>query len=159
MSRVIAAAAVAAVVGAAIWFALPRAGTRAFDLARDVDACVAAQREVASRRAQRGGPAPPGQPSDAGVVSRACAPLFLQPACRDVMLRFDEAPPAERAATVQKVCAVEYCALLPPPKPAVCAHPADPPTDLTEWAELREAILKHDIGPELAARAFPPLRR
>jgi hypothetical protein len=157
MPRLLIALAVAAVVGFAIWFALPRGAPGAGDRAA-VDACLAAQHEVAAARATRGGPSPPGQPSDGAVVSRGCAPLFRQPACRDVMLRFDEAPPEARAATVQKVCAAEYCPLLADPKPAVCAHWEQDPTGFAEWGELRAAILKHDLGPELAARAFPAAR-
>jgi hypothetical protein len=154
MSRVFVALAAGVVVGLAIWSALPRHAPTG-DTHAAVAACLAAQHEVAASRATRGGPAPPGQPSDAAVVSRACAPLFHQPACHDVMMRFDEMPPEARAATLLKVCAIEYCPSLPEPKPAVCAHLEAPPTGFAEWGELREAILKHDIGPEMAKRAFP----
>lgn len=158
MSRLLVALAAAVVVGLAIWSALPRGAPAGADGRAAVEACLAAQHQVAANRASRGGPAPPGQASDAAVVSRACAPLFRQPACRDVMMRYDEAPPELRAATVQKVCAAEYCLSLPEPKPALCAHWDQPPSGFAEWGELREAILKHDVGAELAARAFPPMR-
>ena len=47
-----------------------------------------------------------------------------------------------------------YCDKLGAPKPAVCAHVDAIPEDeqqYTEWNELRQAILTHDIGPSATA--------
>ena len=124
-----------------------------------IDACLAAQAKVGAARAQRGGPAPAGQPSDAAVVSAACAPLYKQPACRDAMARFDEPPPAQRSRAVLQACARAYCGELPAPKPAVCAHPDNVPDDEQQfiaWNELREAILAHDVGAAAARRVLSP---
>lgn len=132
------------------------------DLDAKITACLAAQDKVAQARAQRGGPAPAGQPSDAAVVAGACAPLYRQPACRDAMVHFDTPPPAERSRTVLQACARAYCGELPAPKPSVCAHPDNVPDDEQQfmaWNELREAILKHDLGPAAAARALSPPAR
>ena len=129
------------------------------DLDAKIAACLAAQQKVGSARAQRGGPAPAGQPSDAAVVSAACAPLYKQPACRDAMVRFDEPPPPQRSRTVLSACAKAYCGELPAPKPSVCAHPDNVPEDEQQfiaWNELREAILKHDIGATAAERVLSP---
>src|SRR3954470_16465563 len=75
------------------------------DLEARINACLSAQREVASARAQRGGPAPAGQPSDAAVVSRGCAPLYHEAGCRDALMRFDDPPPEKRSASVLTACA------------------------------------------------------
>ncbi|HEX6836778.1 MAG TPA: hypothetical protein VF334_09410 [Polyangia bacterium] len=129
------------------------------DLDAKIAACVAAQAKVGAARAQRGGPAPAGQPSDAAVVSAACAPLYKQPACRDAMVHFDAPPPAERSRTVLAACAKAYCGELPAPKPSVCANPDNVPEDQQQfiaWNELRDAILKHDIGATAAERVLSP---
>jgi hypothetical protein len=120
-----------------------------------VDACLAAQRDVAARRQARGGPAPAGEPSDAGIVARACAPLYTQPACRDAQVNFDTPPPEARVMTVFRACARGYCPGLPDPKPSACDHePADGQETFIAWNDLRSAILRHDIGDAEAARAF-----
>lgn len=125
-----------------------------------VDACVRAQREVAARRRERGRPSPPGEPSDAAVVSRACAPLYKKPACRDALLQFDTPPPAARASTVFQVCARAYCGELPAPRPSACTQPPNEPSQMAAaWGELRDAILAHDIGPDAAARVAHALSR
>ena len=133
------------------------------DLEGKITACLAAQEKIGAARAQRGGPAPAGQPSDAAVVSAACAPLYKQAACRDAMVRFDEPPPAQRSRAVLSACAKAYCAELPAPKPAVCARPDNVPEDQEQfiaWNELRQAILEHDIGAAAARRVLgsPPDR-
>lgn len=134
----------------------------------DVDAkiagCVGAQTMVAQARMRRGGPAPAGQPSDAAVVARGCAPLYREPACREAMMRFDDPPPARRSAAVLEACARAYCDKLSPPKPAVCSHVDNIPQDeqqYTEWNDLRLAILTHDIGASAAqlVTAPPPRQR
>jgi hypothetical protein len=136
---------------------LPPPSPEQKDVAAEIEACVAAQREVAARRQQRGAPSPPGEPSDAGLVSRACAPLYRQAGCRDAMLRFDEPPPERRSATVFSACARVYCPLLSPPRPSACTDPETVPSDmLPAWTELRQAILTHDIGPAAARRVLAP---
>ena len=165
MKRLGAGLALALLVGLAVWMALPSrvrpstATAPAGDVAARVDACLVAQREVAQRRQARGGPTPPGQPSDAAVVSLACAPLYREAGCRDAMVRFDEPPMALRSSTVFKRCASAYCSLLPPPRPSACAldgaEPADP---LGAWTELRQAILTRDVGADAAARVLGPAR-
>ncbi len=126
------------------------------ELTRRVDACVAAQREVAARRQARQGPPPPGEPSDAGVVSKACAPLFAQPGCREAHANFDTPPAEARMTTLFQACVRDYCSRLPGPRPSACDKlPADGPETFVAWNELRQAILRHDIGEAEAARAFP----
>src|SRR5262249_28495733 len=57
--------------------AAPASGaSTATDMNADIDACIAGAISVAARRQTRGAPAAPGEPSDAAVVARACAPLF-----------------------------------------------------------------------------------
>ena len=129
------------------------------DLEPKIAACLAAQEKVGASRARRGGPAPAGEPSDAAVVSAACAPLYRQPACRDAMAHFDTPPPPERSRAVLQACARAYCGLLPAPKPAVCADPEHVPEDQQQfmaWNDLREAILTHDLGPAAAQRVLSP---
>ena len=129
------------------------------DLDAKITACLDAQRAVAAARAQRGGPAPAGQPSDAAVVSRGCAPLYAQPACRDAQLHFDDAPLEKRSAAVLTACARAYCGILADPKPSVCAHPDAVPEDEQQyiaWNELRSAILTHDIGAAATQRVLSP---
>lgn len=146
--------------------ARPPAGAAAAadgDLESKVTACLAAQEKIGAARAQRGGPAPAGQPSDAAVVSAACAPLYKEAACRDAMVRFDEPPPAQRSRAVLSACAKAYCGELPAPKPSVCAHPDNVPEDQEQfiaWNELRQAILEHDLGAAAARRVLgsPPDR-
>lgn len=128
------------------------------DIDARVQACIAAQGEVSLRRQNRGGPSAPGQPSDAGMVAAACAPLYQEAACRQAMEKFDEPPMEQRASTLLRSCARAYCPVLPSPKPHVCAATDTPPTDLSEWAELRQAILQRDIGAERAARVLQPPR-
>ena len=185
MARVLLVAVAAAIVGLAVWSALPatpplaapatrfgspsasplpsREAARPLaaegDLDAKIDACTGAQRLVAAARATRGGPAPAGQPTDAAVVSQACAPLYRQPACRDAMMRFDDPPPAQRSAAVLQACARAYCGLIAAPKPSVCANPDAVPQDQQQyvaWNDLRSAILAHDIGPAAAARVLSP---
>jgi hypothetical protein len=124
-----------------------------------VDACLAAQAQVAQRRATRGGPTPPGEPSDAGVVAHACAPLYHEAGCRQAQLDFDVPAAPLRVPTVLQACERAYCPMLPAPKPSVC-DPAQVPGDgmetYTAWNDLRSAILRHDLGETEAARAFPP---
>jgi hypothetical protein len=123
-----------------------------------VDACLAAQAQVTARRASRGAPTAPGEPTDGAVVARACAPLFHEAACRQAHVDFDTPPPEARASTLLRACEQAYCPLLPAPKPSAC-DPAKVPADgmetFTAWAELRAASLRHDIGEPEAARAFP----
>ncbi|HEX8950676.1 MAG TPA: hypothetical protein VF945_02470 [Polyangia bacterium] len=129
------------------------------DLEARITACLDAQQKVAASRAQRGGPAPAGQPSDAAIVSAACAPLYRQASCRDAMVRFDEPPPPQRSRTVLSACARAYCAELAAPKPSVCASPDNVPDDEQQffaWNELRKAILEHDIGAAAAQRVLSP---
>ena len=196
--RIAVAVAFAAIIGLAVWAAVPRsvdgatadevaalarrttpagggispdrlaqalaapapAAAPAADVDAAVEACVRAQREVAARRRERGRPSPPGQPSDAAVVSRACAPLYKKPACRQALMNFD-APPAEaRAATVFSVCARDYCGDLPAPRPAACTRPPNEPSQMAAaWGELRDAILKHDLGERAAERVAGALGR
>jgi hypothetical protein len=126
------------------------------DVSRRVDACVAAQKDVATRRQARQGPPPPGEPSDAAVVAKACAPLFAQPGCREAHVSFDTPPAEARVPTLFRACVREYCPGLPAPKPSACDKmPADGIETFAAWSELRMAILKHDIGEAEAARAFP----
>jgi hypothetical protein len=158
----------AAVVALAVWAALPANAPRATgeraaepvtadSLEPAIAACIRAQAEVSQRRAARGA-SRPGEPSDAGVVAQACAPLYHEAACRKAMEKFDEPPPAERAATVLRICAHAYCPLIAAPKPSVCARPDEAPVDLTLWADLRQAALERDIGRERAARVLAPTR-
>jgi hypothetical protein len=191
MVRLLLGAIAAAIIGFAIWSAVPSTPPLAApslppareaarppapaaapapvpagadgDLDAKIAGCLAAQVQVANARAARGGPAPAGQPSDAAVVSRGCAPLYKQPACRDAMMRFDEPPPERRSAAVLQACARAYCGLLGAPKPSVCANADAVPQDEQQyvaWNDLRQAILTHDIGPAAAQRALnPPERR
>jgi hypothetical protein len=126
------------------------------ELTRRVDACVAAQREVSARRQARQGPPPEGEPSDGGVVAKACAPLFAQPGCREAHANFDTPPMAARMETLFQACVRDYCPRMPTPKPSACDKmPEDGQATLAAWTELRQAILRHDIGDAEAARAFP----
>jgi hypothetical protein len=148
----------AVVVGVLLLFALGlwswRVAPKRADARALVDACVAARREVMARRAARGGPSPPGEPSDAALVSSACAPLYGEATCRDAMLKFDEPPPAERVTRVIDACVRAYCPKLPPPRPGICERqPDDPMERLAAWDALRMAILGREIGHELAQRA------
>ena len=123
------------------------------DLDVKIAACIGAERSVAAMRAQRNGPAPSGQPSDAALVARGCASLYLEAGCRDAMIHFDDPPKEQRSATVLQACARAYCDKLPQPKPQVCAHVDNVPQDETqysEWSDLRRAILTHDIGDSAA---------
>ena len=123
-----------------------------------VENCRNVQAQVAARRAARGGPTPPGEPTDAGLVAQSCAPLYHEPGCRQAQLDFDKTAPELRMTTVLQACEHDYCPLLPAPKPSVCnpanAAPADGMDTFTAWAELRAAILRRDIGDAEAARAF-----
>jgi hypothetical protein len=124
-----------------------------------ITACLDAQRQVAAARAQRGGPAPAGQPSDAAVVSRGCAPLYHETACREALVRFDDPPPEKRSAAVLTACARAYCPMLAAPKPSVCANPDAVPQDEQQyvaWNDLRTAILTHDIGADATQRVLAP---
>ena len=124
-----------------------------------IAACVGAQRTVAAARAQRNGPTPAGQPSDAAVVARGCAPLYQQPACRDAMMHFDDPPLEKRSIAVLQACARVYCPILADPKPAVCARPDVVPEDEQQfiaWNQLRAAILTHDIGASAAQLVLSP---
>ncbi len=193
MARLLLGAVAALIIGFAVWAALPATpplappGTNpsppaaapaaperkavrpvattepAVDLDAAIAGCIGAQHLVAAARATRGGPAPAGQPSDAAVVARGCAPLYHQAACRDAMMRFDDPPPAQRSIAVLQACARAYCGLLPAPKPSVCAHPDAVPEDEQQyaaWNELRTAILTHDIGASAAQLVLsPPERR
>ena len=132
------------------------------NLEAKIDSCLGAQQKVAAARAQRGGPAPAGQPSDAAIVSRGCAPLYHEAGCRDALLRFDDPPPEKRSAAVLTACARAYCGLLPAPKPSVCANPEAVPEDEQQyiaWNDLRTAILTHDIGAAATQRVLSPPRR
>lgn len=85
----------------------------------------------------------------AGVVSRACAPLFLEPACRTAHERFDVPPPGARAVVLATACRQAYCASLEAPRPALCD--SDPSTLLpaelaNAWSEFVPAALRHDHG-------------
>jgi hypothetical protein len=129
------------------------------DLDAKVAGCVGAQRTVAAARAQRNGPTPAGQPTDAAVVARGCAPLYQQPACRDAMIHFDDPPPEKRSIAVLQACARVYCPILAAPKPAVCARPDAVPEDeqqFVAWNELRTAILTHDIGASATQLVLSP---
>jgi hypothetical protein len=132
-------------------------GTRTIDeVSRRVDACLAAQKDVAARRQARQGPQPAGEPTDAAVVAKACAPLFAQPACREAHVNFDTPPADQRMTTLFQTCVRDYCSRLSPPRPSGCDKvPADGLETFTAWSELRMAILKHDIGETEASRAFP----
>ncbi|HEY2748884.1 MAG TPA: hypothetical protein VGL86_29890 [Polyangia bacterium] len=134
------------------------------DLDVKIAACIGAERGVAAARAQRGRPAPPGQPTDAAVVARGCASLYLEPTCRDAMIHFDTPPPELRSAKVLQACARAYCDKLPQPKPQVCGHVDAVPQDeaqYSEWSDLRRAILTHDIGASATqiVLAAPPRAR
>ncbi len=138
----------------------PGAGGRGVEIA----ACIGAERAVAAARQQRGGPAPPDQPSDAAVAARGCASLYLEAGCRDAMVHFDDPPAPLRSSTVLQACARAYCDKLPQPKPQVCGHVDAMPQDETqysEWSDLRRAILTHDIGAGAAqiVLAAPPRAR
>jgi hypothetical protein len=99
---------------------------------------------------------PPGEPSDAAVVSKACAPLFAQPACREAHANFDGPPAEARMTTLLQACVRDYCSRLPAPKPSACDKmPEDGQPTFAAWNELRGAILRHDIGEAAASRAFP----
>lgn len=138
---------------------VPPAPPPSADVRARVDACLAAQAQVAQRRATRGGPTPPGEPSDAAVVARACAPLYQEAGCRQAQLDFDKPEPPQRVATVLQACERAYCATLPAPKPAACdpnSRPEDGMATFTAWNDLRAAILRRDLGETEAARAFPP---
>ena len=102
-------------------------------------------------RATRGGPAPAGQPSDAAVVARGCAPLYRQAACRDAMMRFDDPPPG---AALERGAAGVRARLLRPAARAEAvglrAHPDAVPEDEQQyiaWNELRRAILSTTSAP------------
>lgn len=134
------------------------------DLDAKIAGCIGAQRLVAQARVQRGGPAPAGQPSDAAVVARGCAPLYSEAACRQSMMHFDDPPPQRRSAAVLEACARAYCDKLSAPKPAACSHVDNIPQDeqqYTEWNDLRLAILTRDIGASAAqlVTAPPPRAR
>lgn len=173
MARLLLVLVGAVIIGLAVWAAMPSThptlGAASATTAQpsseeaNIAACLAAQSQVAAARAQRGGPTPPGQPSDAAVVSRGCAPLYKQPACRDAMMHFDDPPPPQRSITVLQACARAYCGLLAAPKPSVCEHADAVPQDEQQyaaWNELRTAILTHDIGAAAAQRVLsPPERR
>jgi hypothetical protein len=138
----------------------PAAGDELLDL--KIAGCIGAQQAVSRARATRGGPAPAGQPSDAAVVSRGCAPLYREAACRDAMMRFDDPPPERRSAAVLEACARAYCGLFTDPKPSVCAHPDAVPQDEQQyaaWDELRKAMLTHDIGAGAAQVVLTPPAR
>ncbi|MDB4968556.1 MAG: hypothetical protein JWN44_4245 [Myxococcales bacterium] len=164
MGRVVAIVVGVLVVGLAVWAAMPlrtatTGTTGAEDLGPRIEACLVAQKEVSARRQARTAPPPPGEPSDAAVVSRACAPLYKQPSCKDAMMRFDEPPMEARSATVFLACARAYCPQLPEPKPAACKDPnVVPEEQWVAWSELRQAILRHDLGAEAAQRVLAPAR-
>jgi hypothetical protein len=123
-------------------------------IAKKVDACILAQEQVSQRRATRGH-APAGEPSDAAVVARACAPLYGDAACRGAMMHFDDPPIEARSRTEFETCTKAYCPTLPAPRPAACEHPSAEPSELVaQWNELRELILRREIGQEQAARVF-----
>jgi hypothetical protein len=144
-------AALTLMVGAGWWLG-GRGGDRG--VADKVDACVLAQEQVAQRRATRGR-APPGGPSDAAVVAGACAPLFKDAACRDAMMHFDDPPIEARSRVVFDVCTKAYCPTLPAPRPAACERPTAEPSEMPgQWNELRELVLRREIGEEQAARVF-----
>jgi hypothetical protein len=162
MGRLAVIVAGALLVALAVWAALPRrtdTQPAADDATARIDACIAAQREVAARRQARNGPLPAGEPSDAAVVSRACAPLYKEAKCRDAMMRFDEPPPEARSATVFQACARAYCPVLPAPKPAACANTDQVPEEQwVAWSELRQAILTRELGADGAQRVLAPAR-
>jgi len=144
--------------------AAPASGaSTATDMNADIDACIAGAISVAARRQTRGAPAAPGEPSDAAVVARACAPLFREPACREAHLHFDDPPADGRSKAVLDACKAAYCDKLPAPKPRACDPNQPPPEDglatFQNWDELRHAIWKRDLGEAGLARLEAGLGR
>lgn len=85
-----------------------------------------------------------------GHVSRACADLFLAPACRAAWRTAADQPTYSRAAYLIDACRAAYCPALKP-RPTLCAGELTPTRMLGEGAELVRAALTHDHGPEFAA--------
>jgi len=135
----------------------------ATDMTAAVDACIAGAKSVAARRQSRGAPAAPGEPSDAAVVARACAPLFRETACREAHLHFDDPPVETRSLAVLDACKKAYCDKLAEPKPSACDPNQPPPEDglatFQTWDELRHAIWQRDLGHLNAARLESGLGR
>ena len=85
-----------------------------------------------------------------GHVSRACADLFRDAACRRAWGTAAEQPTYSRAAYLIDACRLAYCPSLKP-RPSLCAGELTPARMLTEAAELVRAALAHDHGPAFAA--------
>jgi hypothetical protein len=152
MARFLAAFGALALLVLGGWWLGGRRGARS--VADEVDACVLAQAQVSQRRAIRGA-SPSGGPSDAAVVAQACAPLFANTACREAMTHFDDPPVEARSRTLFEACTRAYCPTLPAPRPPACDRPAADPSELVgQWNELRETVLRREIGEEQAARVF-----
>jgi biopolymer transport protein ExbD len=85
-----------------------------------------------------------------GHVSRACAGLFRDTACRHAWTTAAEQPAYSRAAYLIDACRAAYCPSLKP-RPTLCAGELTPTRMLSEGAELVRAALAHDHGPDFAA--------
>jgi hypothetical protein len=85
-----------------------------------------------------------------GHVSRACADLFRDAACRAAWRKAADQPTYSRAAYLIDACRAAYCPRLTS-RPSLCAGELTPARMLTEAAELVRAALAHDHGPEFAA--------
>jgi hypothetical protein len=129
------------------------AAIRGFSPLAGADACEAAVRDARSATLAAASGAGGAGASRASLVSRACAPLFVEPACRTAHERFDRPPPYARAVTLAEACRDAYCPLLPPPRPGLCDAPpsALPPAELAKaWSEFVPVVLAHDHGARAA---------
>lgn len=87
----------------------------------------------------------------AALVSEGCSDLFVEPACREAMRRFESVEPAARAGTLARNCRDAYCPKLPEPRPTLCAADLTriAPTELAQqWPTLAGAALAFDLGVE-----------
>jgi hypothetical protein len=107
-----------------------------------IDACLEVMRREAAPRAD---------PTSEVRVAKACAGVYKNAACRDAHERYDSRPLEERAMTVTERCRAAYCPDLAEPKPKLCAEEIPAAQNILRF-ELRIAIWKHDLGPEVAQK-------
>ncbi len=94
------------------------------------------------------------QPSshEAGAMVLACAKLTKRAACRRASENMvnDEIAPSTKLSTLVTTCRDSYCPDLPAPRPALCdradAGGLGPAVTKQMWAELGDAIVRHDLG-------------
>jgi hypothetical protein len=79
-------------------------------------------------------------------IARGCATLYADPLCREAVVE------SKKPLSHVSVCRQRYCGALGSPKPTACSMALDSDDKRqAAWAELSQAILRHDLGDALYA--------